>query len=115
MDAEAISPLHLPRAEEHFRSIAADGEPAGALRISAQAWWAATPIGDRLKIFKRARHSFAVHAEKLAAAIAPELARTPADTVVAEVLPLLEACRFLERQASRILATRRLGRAGRPV
>ncbi len=35
--------------------------------------------------------------------------------MVAEVLPLLEGCRFLERQATRILATRKLGRAGRPL
>ena len=35
----------------------------------------------------------------LADAISPHLARTRADTLVAEVLPLLDACRFLEQQA----------------
>ncbi len=50
-----------------------------------------------------------------AAAISPELARTAADTMVAELLPLLEACRFLEREAARILAVRRLGRRGLPL
>ncbi len=52
--------------------------------------------------------------ERFAAAISPTLARTPADTLVAELLPLLDACRFLELNAARILQTRVLGSAGRP-
>ncbi|PWC76265.1 aldehyde dehydrogenase [Azospirillum sp. TSH64] len=42
-------------------------------------------------------------------------ARTATESVSAEILPLAEACRFLEREASRLLAPRRLGRRGRPV
>ncbi len=43
-------------------------------------------------------------------------ARRPvADTVAAEILPLLEAARFLERHASRILADVRHGWRGRPL
>jgi aldehyde dehydrogenase (NAD+) len=51
----------------------------------------------------------------LAAAINPTLARSRADTLVAEALPLLAACKFLEKEASRILQSRRLGLRGRPI
>jgi aldehyde dehydrogenase (NAD+) len=52
--------------------------------------------------------------QAFAAAISPELPRTAADTLVAELLPLLAACEFLERQAAAILAPRKLGRRGLP-
>ena len=80
----------------------------------AQAAWAARAIADRLQVLRSARHLIAEQADAFAAAIPPELARNPADTMAAEILPLLEACRFLERNAARILAPRRLGRRGLP-
>jgi acyl-CoA reductase-like NAD-dependent aldehyde dehydrogenase len=43
------------------------------------------------------------------------LNRTVADTLGAEVLPVMEACRFLERSAGRILAPKRLGVKRRPI
>lgn len=115
MAAEAISAPQLPRAQERVSAVRATTDPVASSQASAQARWAAMPMRDRLEILKRTRHSLAQHAEELAAAMTPELARTPADTLVAEVLPLLEAIGFLERQAARVLATRRLGRAGRPL
>jgi acyl-CoA reductase-like NAD-dependent aldehyde dehydrogenase len=57
----------------------------------------------------------AEQAAEFAAAISPLLARSKADTLVTELLPLLDACRFLEREAAEILKTRRLGSAGRPL
>ena len=42
------------------------------------------------------------------------LARNRADTLAAEVLPLLEACKFLEREATRLLAPQPLGKQGLP-
>ena len=47
-------------------------------------------------------------------AIPSSLARTRADSYVAEVLPLLASCKFLEREAATILKPRRLGGKGRP-
>lgn len=41
--------------------------------------------------------------------------RSAAESLSAEVLPLAEACRFLEREAAGLLAPRRLGARGRPV
>ena len=52
--------------------------------------------------------------EPITQAIAPELSRTPADTLAAEFLPLLEAMRYLERSAAAVLRPRRLGRRGLP-
>ena len=57
----------------------------------------------------------AARAEEFAAAISPRLTRTKADTLATEVLPLLAGCKFLEREAERILAPHRLGVRGRPL
>jgi acyl-CoA reductase-like NAD-dependent aldehyde dehydrogenase len=83
--------------------------------IAIQAAWAQTPLRKRLRLLKDARHRMASQTDAFYAAISDNLARTPADTLVAEVLPLLAACKFLERQARKILATRRLGRRGLPL
>jgi acyl-CoA reductase-like NAD-dependent aldehyde dehydrogenase len=77
--------------------------------------WTSTPIRARLKILKRARHRMSAMPERFIAAISPALTRTPADTLGAELLPLLDACLFLERNAARILAPQVLGSAGRPL
>ena len=84
----------------------------------AQRSWAAMPLRQRLGVIRRLRHLIARHAEELAVAvplsIPGSLQRSIADTLVAEVLPLAEACRFLERDAPSILAPRHLSRRGRP-
>ena len=82
---------------------------------AAQAKWAAQPVRERLRVLRGARHAMAAGAEEFAAAISPELQRTGADTLVSELLPLLDAGRFLERQAERLLRPRKLGRRGRPL
>jgi len=81
---------------------------------NAQLRWAMTAVRDRLRVLRAARHSMAADAATFAAAISPKLARTQADTLVTELLPLLDACKFLEREAKRLLAPRKLGSAGRP-
>jgi acyl-CoA reductase-like NAD-dependent aldehyde dehydrogenase len=82
---------------------------------SVQAGWAALPLDERLRVVRRARRMMAARAEQFAAAISPALMRTKTDTLLAEVLPLLDACKFLEREAERVLAPRKLGRGGRPL
>jgi len=49
-----------------------------------------------------------------AEAIPASLSRTAADTLGAELLPLLDGCKFLERNAADILRTRFLGGEGQP-
>jgi aldehyde dehydrogenase (NAD+) len=57
----------------------------------------------------------AARAEEFAMAMSPRLARTKADTLATELLPLLAGCKFLERNAGRLLAARKLGVGGRPL
>jgi acyl-CoA reductase-like NAD-dependent aldehyde dehydrogenase len=79
-----------------------------------QRTWAALPIRQRLAVLQRARFAMSRMADAFSNAIPSHLCRTPADTRVAEVLPLLAACRFLEQRAEKILRARRLGTRGLP-
>jgi aldehyde dehydrogenase (NAD+) len=95
-----------------------EGDPAdviGVLRSTRQAaqGWRLTPVPDRLRIVRRARRAIATSPKGFASDSGT--ARSQADTLVTEVLPLLEAARFLEREAASLLAPRRLGRRGRPA
>ena len=85
----------------------------------AQRKWAATPLVLRARLMGKLRRRIAWGARELAETVPTRLpgalSRTVADTLVAEVLPLAEACRFLEMDATRILRTRALGRHGRPI
>lgn len=83
--------------------------------VGARARWSGTEISERLRVVRTARQTMAERTEEFAAAISPSLARTKADTLVTELLPLLDACKFLEREAKRILAPRKLGHRGRPM
>lgn len=87
-------------------------EALDRVRQAAQAW-RETPVQARLSIVHRARRIIAGDAVALASTLGA--LRPPADTLVSEVLPLLEAARFLEREAPALLAPRRLGRRGRPT
>jgi acyl-CoA reductase-like NAD-dependent aldehyde dehydrogenase len=78
------------------------------------AGWAGTPLKTRLRVLREARQRMATQAEAFAAAISLDLPRSHADTLMTELLPLLDACRFLERNAADLLAPRKLGRSGRP-
>ena len=68
----------------------------------------------RLVLLRKARHRVAARAGSLAEAGSSSGAAVRCETLAAEVLPFLDACRFLEREARRILAPRRPGRRGRP-
>lgn len=84
----------------------------------AQRAWAQQPVRERLRVLRRFRAELAAGALELAgtvASVAPgSLHRNPADTMVAEVLPLAEACRFLENEAAFILRTQRESSRNRP-
>ena len=82
--------------------------------VHAQSAWSQTPISHRLKIIRKLRHLIAGNASSLAAAAAAVSDRPLAEKLVSEVLPLADACRWLERNAARVLAPQRHGRSGRP-
>lgn len=78
-------------------------------RIAAAAW-SATPIARRIAVIARARRLLAEDGPGLAALVS----RPEADTLVAEILPLAEAARWLVREAPGLLAPRR-PRGRRPL
>jgi acyl-CoA reductase-like NAD-dependent aldehyde dehydrogenase len=85
---------------------------------TAQQIWGRKSLRERLALLRRARHRIAANAEEIAQSVPCEQAgalhRSVADTLVSEVLPLVEACRFLEREAGWILAPQRLSSHNRP-
>lgn len=79
---------------------------------TAQADWSTWRLPDRLMILRRLRFAIADDPRALAMSVQrPNLA----ETLAAEVLPLLDACRFLEGEAPHILRERTVGRRGRPT
>jgi acyl-CoA reductase-like NAD-dependent aldehyde dehydrogenase len=77
-----------------------------------QAGWSARSLQCRLKILKKLRLQIAADPCKLANTVDRE---NLAETLAAEVLPLLDACRFLETEAARILQEKKVGQRGRPM
>lgn len=82
---------------------------------AAQSRWSLTPPAGRRRLIRELRRLIAENALPLAEASASARGRPALESMTTEVLPLTEACRFLERQAGRILAARRLGRRGLPI
>jgi acyl-CoA reductase-like NAD-dependent aldehyde dehydrogenase len=81
----------------------------------AQQRWVALPVRERLKLVRKLRALIAEEAEALSKASADARDRPVGESVTAEVFPLAEACRFLERNAPKLLRTTRFGRRGRPL
>ena len=75
---------------------------------NAQAVWRNTNLRDRLAIVRRIRNEIATSADPLIEAFPVKLRANRVERLAAELIPLAEACRFLEQQASAILAIRRL-------
>jgi acyl-CoA reductase-like NAD-dependent aldehyde dehydrogenase len=96
---------------EQFRDPVPDHSEIRA----GQVRWATTDIPRRLQIVKRLRRSIANNAELLGTTLAALRNRPIEEKLVSEVLPLADACRFLERESSKILAPRKFGRKGRPL
>jgi acyl-CoA reductase-like NAD-dependent aldehyde dehydrogenase len=96
-------------------SHAVDGAREVAIARQAQPAWAATPLRERLYVIRRTRHAIASRASELATAAVGLRRSTAADALVAEVLPLADSCRFLEREAEGLLAPRRPSARSRPL
>lgn len=81
----------------------------------AQTRWAALPVARRLERIRELRFLIGEEALSLAAASAKARSRPLAETMTAEVFPLVEACAFLERKAPAILAPRHFGKRAHPI
>jgi acyl-CoA reductase-like NAD-dependent aldehyde dehydrogenase len=110
-------PLKIQRSPVSDQPPLSESAVIGRAR-AAQRGWARTGLRARLAILRRARHRIAATAVEIARSVPIDqpgaLYRTVADTLVSEVLPLAEACRFLEREARWILAGQRLSTHTRP-
>lgn len=73
----------------------------------AQRAWAHRAIECRLAVLRRFRYAVARRAQALVDAVGQSDRRACGETLAAEVLPLAEACRYLERRARGVLAPRR--------
>ena len=81
----------------------------------AQRRWEAIPLRRRLRIVRQLRLAIAAEATALAQLAAAPNDRPIAEKLVSEVIPLLDACRFLEREARWVLREKRFGARGRPL
>ncbi len=108
---------NIPDAAFANLPVSSDNDIISQARAAHLAW-SRVRLKDRLLILRNARHAIANGCVELASSITEAATvsnRNVADSLVAEVLPLAEACRFLEREAESILQPRKLGRKGRPV
>ncbi len=83
-------------------------------RAIAAATWADMPVQRRLMLMRRLREHIADQSSQLAAVCNPHAGRTRRESLVAEVLPLADACQFLQRNARRILRPLHFGRRSGP-
>lgn len=100
----------LPAHEKEPDSV---GEVLSRARV-AQVRWAQTPLAERLGAIKSLRHSLAEKSAHFSSLISSSLARSEPGTLSAEVLPLAEAAKFLERESASILRTKTLTSGSRP-
>ncbi|MGI9372924.1 MAG: aldehyde dehydrogenase family protein [Hyphomicrobiales bacterium] len=76
--------------------------------------WATKAIASRLDVVRAFRHLLAEQAPTLAKTACAGLQRDEAELVITEILPLAEACKFLEKNATQILKPRRPSLYTRP-
>ncbi len=94
-------------------TVAFEAETAQLRARAAQPSWANTPLHQRLDVVRQFRRLVAREAEALAENQTGH--RPLAEVLASELLPLAEACRFLEQEAEKILACRKVGWWKRPA
>jgi acyl-CoA reductase-like NAD-dependent aldehyde dehydrogenase len=72
-------------------------------------------VRERLHVVRRFRQSLVAACDDLCKAVEHEIGRSPEETVAADVLPLADACKFLECEAARILRPRKVALRRRPL
>ncbi|MBU6301543.1 MAG: aldehyde dehydrogenase family protein [Verrucomicrobia bacterium] len=77
--------------------------------------WAELPVPERLRVIVQLRSLLVGQVRPLAAGIARIRGIDPSEAITTEILPLVEGCRFLEKEAAEILAPRRPGLLDRPL
>jgi len=81
----------------------------------AQRNWSESPIGFRTAVLKRFRHAVAADPKILASAIQQVRQHSSAAEILSsEILPLLDACKFAEKNTAELLRSVKLRRKERP-
>ena len=90
---------------------------AGALRRTraAQRDWALRTLRERCAVLRRLRSAVASHSAELVEAVQQSRPSEDAEILVSEILPLADACKFVEKMAPDLLRSKRLGRKFRPL
>ncbi len=83
-----------------------------ALVRQAQRRWAAKSVRERLKVVRRFRELLADNSLALAD---QTNSHSRAEVLSAQVLPLADACRFLQQESEHVLAPRHPGKTSRPA
>lgn len=80
----------------------------------AQSNWCNRPIRDRLAFVRRLRHILCSAADRLCLTATQDIGRPASDVLATDLIPTLDALRFLERRAENILRPRRIQSSDRP-
>ena len=108
------SPGETPRVASVFGELCVQPGVKKAIEKARAAYhaWRTRSVSERLKVIRAFRLEIGRNPRKLAETVKrPHLA----ETLAAEVLPLADACRFLELNASQILRDQVVGQRGRPM
>ena len=81
----------------------------------AQKRWVLRTMVERLHIIAVARRSLAEDLDTFAKAVTEVRGVSETEALVTEVMPLLEAMRYVERNARRVLRVRKMSRWGGPT
>jgi acyl-CoA reductase-like NAD-dependent aldehyde dehydrogenase len=92
-----------------------DLSPQIIAALRAQRDWARRPVSNRLRPVRAFRLLLVEAADDLCAAVHAELGRPPVEVLGSDVLPLADACRFLEREAAALLKPRKVRLRSRPL
>jgi acyl-CoA reductase-like NAD-dependent aldehyde dehydrogenase len=84
-------------------------------RIALRGWSSNFMLRHRLTNVDRFRLLLVEHCDTVCAAVSQDLGKPTAEVLAGEVLPTADACRFLLRNADRLLRSRRVPSAHRPL
>lgn len=81
----------------------------------AQEEWQARSVKQRLRPVMAFRRLLVAECDTLCSAVARDVGKRTEETLGGDLLPLADACKFLEQQAARLLKPRKVSRCVRPV
>src|SRR6516225_7292737 len=81
----------------------------------AQETWQRRSVSDRLRCIKALRRLLVAECEELCAALERDIGKSSEEAIGGDILPLADALKFLEREAGRLLKSRRIPRRLLPL